>query len=193
MHKLAFALLFVGSALSGCLGDEETESSNSNVVTENPMPPEDGAGAILITEYFQDMLYGADVYVPDDICGTSPFPDPAPGFPGKFYMGRIYGRNITDNHTSLVIDFQIDNLFSDTGLSGHRVGAYYNHELMFWTESFMESGNFTYQLDGDLVDTSNDERWTFFYKRTDLVTNDNEDGCTSGQQSGSILIEIYAK
>lgn len=193
MCKIVVAVALLAASLSGCLGESPGMQEPKEL-----MPTTEGEGtastnATEIVDYYSWARFGTDL-VGRDYVGLCDREVPEP-LGGRFYekveLMRLHGHIITDNHTMLEFQYQVDDLFAETEISGLRIGAYYNHTLIHWSEAFKENARFTLELHG-MYDIDKDYRWTFFSKWTDPTTEDDEDACTSGFTSGSHTIKITA-
>lgn len=195
MHRVVVAIALLAIPLSGCVDNTPTTQNPPHNTDSLDIYDNISANTTVIVDFDYWSQFGTDLvgldYV-EQLCNDEEVPGPIEGgFYSKAEIPRIDGSIITRNHTELKVQYQVDDVFADSGISGLRIGAYYNHEFIFWSESFKEDSNFTIALNG-MYDEDKDARWTFFTKHTDPTTEDDKDACTSGFTSGSYQIKIEA-
>lgn len=190
MRSLVLLLALVCSGLAGCMEGVEKESFKNNSNDEPSLitakPP---AKSHLIDYYYWAQL-STDFVARDSLglCDQLPL---VGSFTDKWEMERLRGHKISENHTYLNITVTLDELFSQLGVTGHRIGIFYGDNLMLWSDAIKESLSFNFPLNS-IEGPIDDSMVRFFIKLTDPTTEENKDACTSGIKSGSVKVDIYA-
>lgn len=188
MKRSALVLLITISCISGCLENEEEKQQD--------LQPNDDEGSqdvkeVELVNYYSWARFGTDLTARDEL-GMCERQVPLLGqLTGQYTMDRTHGNLVNESHYALVIQTFVDDTFAETGISGHRIGLYYDGLLVAWTESFKEPTTFRYELDGRFE--QDHPRWSFAIKLTDPTTSDDSDACTAGFQSGSVEVFIHAE
>lgn len=186
MKRLVFVLVLFGASLAGCVG----EDSNDEALDQGPNgtgPGEEGpVESSHLVDYSQGAVQSTDLMGWD--CELSD------EVKRQYFLRLEPGSRVDANHTELEFTLTLENVFSDADYTRYRIGAYYDHQLVFWSDAFRETTTFTHELDGATPDLDKDQRWTFAFKRTDPLTEDDPDACTAGHGIQEDLdIQIYAR
>lgn len=191
MRPLVLLLALLCSGLAGCTGEGQKEDIQNNLGADPPITTVETPPKVLLVDYYYDALLSTDLVARDSLglCGP---PLPLVGnITEEYEIKRLPGHKIFSNHTYLNITINIDESFSKVGVTGHRFGIYYGSDLVYWSDSIKESTSFNFPLDA-IERPIDDSMVRFFRKLTDPTTEDDESACTSGIQSGSIAVDIYA-